>query len=309
VDHILDCLPHQVGLIDMSFMAKFLVQGRDAGAVLNRLVTADIDGEAGTITYTQVLSPFGTLEADLTITKLPPGSLGSHRNSPAFMVVATDTQQRHVERLLQDAVGEDQAASVTDITGAYAQINLQGPRSRALLARLTSIDISDASFPFRAARRIDLGCASLIATRITYVGELGYELFVPTEMAVHVYDEIVRVGREPEYGLEHCGLKALASLRLEKGYRDYGHDMDNLDTLLEVGLGFTAAYDKPLGFVGREATLDQKGRGAAGLSRRLVSVLLEDPMPLMYQGEIVYRNGRRVLIGLRLASEWPLIGL
>jgi len=298
-----------VGLIDMSFMAKFLVQGRDAGAVLNRLVTADIDGEAGTITYTQVLSPFGTLEADLTITKLPPGSLGSHRNSPAFMVVATDTQQRHVERLLQDAVGEDQAASVTDITGAYAQINLQGPRSRALLARLTSIDISDASFPFRAARRIDLGCASLIATRITYVGELGYELFVPTEMAVHVYDEIVRVGREPEYGLEHCGLKALASLRLEKGYRDYGHDMDNLDTLLEVGLGFTAAYDKPLGFVGREATLDQKGRGAAGLSRRLVSVLLEDPMPLMYQGEIVYRNGRRVLIGLRLASEWPLIGL
>ena len=160
----------------MSFMAKFLVQGRDAGAVLNRLVTADIDGEAGTITYTQVpsphgtepipsippspftlsltlplprshppsplsplplfhthpqvLSPFGTLEADLTITKLPPGSLGSHRNSPAFMVVATDTQQRHVERLLQDAVGEDQAASVTDITGAYAQINLQGPRSR-----------------------------------------------------------------------------------------------------------------------------------------------------------------------------------
>jgi len=296
-----------VGLIDMSFMAKFLVQGRDAGAVLNRLVTADIDGEAGTITYTQVLSPFGTLEADLTITKLPPGSLGSHRNSPAFMVVATDTQQRHVERLLQDAVGEDQAASVTDITGAYAQINLQGPRSRALLARLTSIDISDASFPFRAARRIDLGCASLIATRITYVGELGYELFVPTEMAVHVYDEIVRVGREPEYGLEHCGLKALASLRLEKGYRDYGHDMDNLDTLLEVGLGFTAAYDKPLGFVGREATLDQKGRGAAGLSRRLVSVLLEDPMPLMYQGEIVYRNGR-IMGDVRIASYGHSLG-
>ena len=135
----------------MSFMAKFLVQGRDAGAVLNRLMTADVDGEAGTITYTQVhsphctddasndasddiphqvLSPFGTLEADLTVTKLPPGSLGSHRNSPAFMIVATDTQQRHVERLLQNAVGEDQAASVTDITGAYAQINLQGPRSR-----------------------------------------------------------------------------------------------------------------------------------------------------------------------------------
>ena len=110
-------------------------------------------------------------------------------------------------------------ATVTDVTGAYAQINLQGPKSRALLSRLTSVDVSDGAFPFRAARTIDIGCATLLATRITYVGELGYELFVPSEMAVHVYDAIVAVGETEEFGLVHAGLKALGSLRMEKGYR------------------------------------------------------------------------------------------
>jgi len=301
-----------VVLIDMSFMSKFLVAGRDAGRVLDRLatakVTANVDGAPGAITYCQFLAPHGTLEADVTVTQLPPGALSGLAATPSFLVVATDTAHRHVESLLCRGIPDDAAAAVTDYTGAVAQINLQGPRSRELLGRLTSVDVSDAAFPFRAARRIDIGSASLVATRITYVGELGYELFVPVEMAVHVYDAIVAEGERPGgVGLVHCGLAALGSLRMEKGYRDYGHDLDNLDTLLEAGLGFTADYAKPGGFVGMEATLEQKAAGVKALSRRLVQVALDAPEPLMYHGEIVYRDGK-VVGDVRSASYGHTLG-
>ena len=305
-------------LIDMSFMSKFLVQGNDAAALLNRLATADVSTpppgsgwEEGAITYTQFLSPRGTLEADLTVTRLPHRSLtsgGAAGGADAYLVVATDTAHRHVEMLLTSGIGsEHSAALVTDVSGAFAQINLQGPRSREILTQLTSVDVSEDAFPFRAARRLDIGCATLLATRITYVGELGYELFVPAEMAVHVYDEIVRVG-EP-LGLAHVGLRALGSLRMEKGYRDYGHDMDNCDTLLEVGLGFTACFDKAGGFVGSEATAAQKQRAkdAGGLSKRLVQILLADPDPLMYHGEVVYRDGE-IVGDVRSASYGHTLG-
>lgn len=303
-----------VVLIDMSFMSKFHVQGRDAGPVLDHLVTARVDGPSGMITYTQMLSPRGTLEADLTVTKLPPLSCGGAPLDDdgahgGFLVVATDTAHRHVESLLRRGIedygeggGVDAFATVSDVTGGYAQINLQGPLSRELLAKVTSTDVSDAAFPFRAARRIDIGCATLLATRITYVGELGYELFVPAESALHVYDALVVAGAP--LGLRHAGLKALGSLRMEKGYRDYGHDLDNLDTLHEAGLGFTADWSKPGGFVGREAALAQKG---ARLRRRLVQVLLSDGNPLMFHGEIVYRNGQ-VVGDVRAASYGHTLG-
>ena len=313
-------------LIDMSFMSKFLVQGTDAGALLDRLATARVSGAPacgddgavtdasglarGEITYTQFLSPRGTLEADVTVTRLPPPLAGSSAGGAddddapeqAYLVVATDTAQRHVESLLRRGIAgagpQTYRASVTDVTGGYAQINLQGPTSRALLSKLTPSDVSHEAFPFRAARRLAIGCALVVATRITYVGELGYELFVPVESAAHVYDEIVRVGEAAgdEIGLAHCGLRALGSLRMEKAYRDYGHDLDNLDTLLEAGLGFTADYGKPGGFVGDGATLAQKATAAerGGLPRRLVQVMLEAPGPLLYHGEVVYRNGEAV---------------
>ena len=214
-----------VVLIDMSFMSKFLVQGVDAGQVLNWLCTADVDGEPGTISYTQLLAPHGTLEADLTVTKLcnraplGGGGIGREHGCNGYLVVATDTAHRRVESLLRRGIEDSDArAVVTDVTGGWAQINLQGPRSRDLLSRLTSIDVSDEAFPFRSAQPIDIACARLLATRITYVGELGYELFVPTEAALHVYDELVREGES--VGLRHAGLKALGSLRMEKAYRD-----------------------------------------------------------------------------------------
>ncbi len=268
---------NDVILMDMSFMAKFLVQGTDAGARLNWISANDVDGDVGVITYTQWLNEHGLLEADLTVTKL---------DHDRFWVVASDTAHRHVETHLRRHL-EGHHAFVTDVTGAYAQINIQGPRSRELLASLTTADVSNEAFPFRAAREIDLGFARVLCIRITYLGELGYELYVPAEQAVHVYDRIVAAG--PAYGLRHAGTKALASLRMEKGYRDYGHDIDNTDSVLEAGLGFAVALDKPGGFLGRDAVLAKKAEGP--LRRRLLQVLVSDPEPLLYHAEVIRRDG------------------
>src|SRR5947208_7095357 len=220
----------------------------------------------------------GTLEADLTVTKL-----GSER----FMVVVTDTMVRHAETWMKRNIPDDAHAVVTDVTSAYGQLNVQGPDSRALLQKLTTTDLSNAAFPFRTAREIDIGFARALCIRITYVGELGYELYIPAEQATHVYDRLVEAGAA--FGMRHAGLKALASLRMEKGYRDYGHDIDNTDSVLEAGLGFAVALDKPGGFIGRDAVAAKKSAGP--LTRRLVQVRLTDPGPLMFHAEVVRRDG------------------
>jgi 4-methylaminobutanoate oxidase (formaldehyde-forming) len=176
---------------------------------------------------------------------------------------------------------------VTDVTSAYGQLNIQGPNSRALLQKLTSVDLSNEAFPFRTAREIDIGFARVLCVRITYVGELGYELYIPADQAVHVYDRIVAAGAA--FGLVHAGLEALGSLRMEKGYRDYGHDIDNTDGPYEAGLGFALDLNKPAGFIGKEAVVARKAAGP--LTRRLVQVLVKDPEPLMYHAEVVHRDG------------------
>jgi glycine cleavage system aminomethyltransferase T/glycine/D-amino acid oxidase-like deaminating enzyme len=264
-------------LMDMSFMSKYLVRGDDAGAALDHLSAGAVNGETGRITYTQWLNEGGTLEADLTVTKL---------DDDAFWVVASDTAHRHALSMMERGFA-GRHAFVTDVTGGYAQLNIQGPRSRALLQSVTSADVSDEAFPFRTAREIDLGFARVLCVRITYLGELGYELYIPAEQAVHVYDRLTAAGAA--VGLRHAGLKALSSLRMEKGYRDYGHDIDNTDSVLEAGLGFAVALDKPGGFVGRDAVLARKAAGP--LHRRLVQVLLTDPDPLLFHGEVVRRDG------------------
>ncbi|HWE20143.1 MAG TPA: FAD-dependent oxidoreductase [Hyphomicrobiaceae bacterium] len=268
-------------LMDMSFMSKFLVQGRDAGRVLNRVAANNVDGEPGTITYTQWLNEKGLLEADLTVTKL---------DAERFLVVVTDTMHRHAATWMRRHTPADAHAFVTDVTSAYCQLNLQGPRSRDLLQTLTSADASNAAFPFRTAREIDIGFARVLCIRITYVGELGYELYIPTEQAGHVYERLVEAGKA--FGLRHAGLKALASLRLEKGYRDYGHDIDNTDNAFETGLGMFVDLAKPGGFIGREAALRQKAAGTP--RRRLVQVLVKDPAPMLFHAEVVHRNGKPV---------------
>ncbi|BCJ72839.1 FAD-dependent oxidoreductase [Catellatospora sp. IY07-71] len=282
-------------LMDMSFMAKFLVQGRDAGTALERLSANRVNCDTGVITYTQWLNEGGTLEADLTVTKLA---------EDRFWVVASDTAHRHVETRMRRHFEETGAhAFATDVTGAYAQINIQGPRSRELLAAVTTADVSNEAFPFRAARDIDLGFARALCIRITYLGELGYELYVPAEQAVHAYDRLAEAGRP--LGLRHVGLKALSSLRMEKGYRDYGHDIDNTDSVLEAGLGFAVALDKPGGFIGRDAVLAKKAAGP--LRRRLLQILVTDPEPLMFHAEVVRRDG--VPVGyIRAASYGHTLG-
>jgi 4-methylaminobutanoate oxidase (formaldehyde-forming) len=264
-------------LMDMSFMSKFLVQGDDAGRVLNQLSANDVDAEAGTITYTQWLNERGTIEADLTVTKL---------TDDRFWVVATDTAHRHVQtRIRRHAAGRH--AFVTDVTSGFGQLNVQGPLSRDLVQAVTTADLSNEAFPFRTAREIDIGFARVLCIRITYLGELGYELYIPAEQAVHVYDRLVTAG--DDLGLRHAGLKALASLRMEKGYRDYGHDIDNTDSVLEAGLGFFVDLVKPDGFIGRDAVVAQKASGPP--TRRLVQVLVTDPDALMFHAEVVRRDG------------------
>ncbi len=266
-------------LIDMSFMSKFSVEGPGAGSLMDRLSVAAVDGDPGVITYTQWLNEGGTIEADLTATKL-----GVDR----FMVVATDTAHRHVETWMVRHAPE--SVRITDVSRDLAQINLQGPLSRQILQRVTDTDLSDAVFGFRAARPIRVGPTELLCVRITYVGELGYELYVPADEAVAVHDRLWEAGESD--GLRPAGLKALGSLRMEKAYRDYGHDIDNTDRLWEVGLRQFADLDKPGGFIGRDALSVDVAAGPP--RRRLVQVLLSDPEPLMYHAEVVYRDGADV---------------
>ena len=281
-------------LMDMSFMGKFLVRGRDAGRCLNLISGNNVDASPGMITYTQWLNEQGRLEADLTVTKL---------REESFLVVVTDTMVRHAETWMLRHIPDEAHATVTDVTSSYGQLNVQGPNSRALLQRLTTTDLSNGAFPFRTAREIDLGFARVLCVRITYLGELGYELYIPAEQAVHVYERIIEAGQELQ--LVHAGLKALGSLRMEKGYRDYGHDIDNTDVPDEVGLGFALDLAKPGGFIGKEAVLAQRARGP--LTRRLVQLLVRDPEPQMFHAEIVRRNG--VPVGyVRAASYGHTLG-
>lgn len=288
-----DAVRNGVILMDMSFMAKFLVQGRDAGRLLNFISANDVDGASGQITYTQWLDEAGKLQADLTVTKLA---------EEKYWVVGSDTAHRHVETWMKRHFG-DEHAFVTDVTSGYAQINVQGPRSRELMQSITTTDLSNEAFPFRAAREIDIGFARVLCVRITYLGELGYELYIPTEQAVHVYERITEAGKK--VGLVHAGLKALASCRMEKGYRDYGHDIDNTDSVLEAGLGFAVDLKKPGGFLGKEAVLAKKAEGP--LKKRIVQILVKDPEPLMFHAEIVKRNGKAVGY-IRAASYGHTLG-
>jgi glycine cleavage system aminomethyltransferase T len=285
-----------VGLMDMSFMAKFAVQGSDAGAVLDRVSAGDVTASTETITYTQWLDDDGRIEGDLTVTKLAEDD---------YFVVASDTAHGHTLAWLGRHVG-DADVRVTDVTTDYAQLNVQGPRSRGLLADLTDADLSTEAFGFRTARWIDVAGERVLCARITYLGELGYELYVPAAAGLKVYDALQAAGSA--HDLRPVGLKALASLRMEKGYRDFGHDIDNTDCPLEVGLGFALALDKAGGFVGRDAVLARKAANAArgGMTQRLVQLRVLDPEPLLYHAEVLYRDG--VPVGyVRAASYgWTL---
>jgi 4-methylaminobutanoate oxidase (formaldehyde-forming) len=232
------------------------------------------------VVYTQWLNERGGIEADLTVTR---------EAEDRYLIVTSAASQTRDFAWLKRHIAEDVRAGVVDVTSAYAVLSVMGPRSREFLQSLTPDDLSNAAFPFGTSREIDLGYARVRATRITYVGELGWELYIPTEFALGVYDAIMAAG-EP-FGLRLAGYHALNSLRIEKAYRHWGHDITEEDTPLEAGLGFAVSWRKPGGFIGRDALLRQK---ESGLKRRLVTFALEDSGPLLYHSEPIWLDGKLV---------------
>lgn len=271
----------RVGIFDQTSFAKLLVQGRDAAAVLNRIATANVDVTTGRCVYTQFLNEAGGIEADLTVTRLA---------ADRFLVVTAAFTQTHVDAWIRNHIPAEAFCIVTDVTDAYVMLNVQGPASRDLLQSLSPDDFSASGFPFATCREVHIGYQSLLALRLTYVGERGWELYIPTSFALPVYDAIVAAG--DTHGLRHCGYHALNSLRIEKAYRDWSHDIGPDDTPLDAGLGFTCAWDKGGGFIGREALLAQRQRGIQ--KRRLVQFALEDSAALLYHNEPIYRDGERI---------------
>ncbi len=266
-----------VGLFDQSSFAKFVLQGPDAEAVLNRICANDVAVPVGKIVYTQWLNERGGIEADLTVTR---------EAADRFLIVTAAATHTRDFAWLQRHVPAEARAIAVDVSSGMAVLGVMGPRSRELLLRLTDADLSNAAFPFGTSRVIDLAYARVRASRITYVGELGWELYIPTEFAPAVFDALMREGEG--LGLRLAGYHALNSLRMEKSYRHWGHDISDEDSPVQSGLGFAVAWAKPGGFIGREALLAQK---AQGVQRRLVQFALHDPLPLLYHNEPVWRDG------------------
>jgi 4-methylaminobutanoate oxidase (formaldehyde-forming) len=273
-----------VAMFDLSLMSHHQVQGPHAAVLLNRVCANDVDTSVGRVVYTQWLDERGGIIADVTVTRLA---------DDAYVVVSGDTIHRRVPAWLRRQTRDGELVTVTDVTGAYALLSVQGPRSRDLLQSLSPDDWSDAAFPYLTAQRVELGYTPLWALRMTYVGELGWDLLVPTEFGATLYDQL-RAAADGilDGGFRPTGLGALETMRLEKAFRDMGHDIDSTDTPLEAGLGFAVAWDKPGGFVGREALLKQKESGPP--SSRLVNVLLGSPDHDLVGDEPVYWDGEPV---------------
>jgi glycine cleavage system aminomethyltransferase T len=271
-----------VALYDLTTYAKFLVAGPGALAGLQHLVTSELDVPVGRIVYTVIANERGGIELDPTITRLA---------DDRFLVLAPTLTQRRCEGLLRSGLPPD--AVVTDVTSGWSTLHIAGPRSRDLLARLTDEDIAARSWPFLAAREIEVGRSRAWAFRVSFTGELGWELAVPTEFVGDLHEHVVAAGTN--LGLRQAGSLAFDAARLERGFRSWGHDIGPLDEPFASGLGFTVSRRKTADFVGREA-LEALRAGSAAASgdsgRRLVSV--HAPDAVLWHGESMLRDGQRV---------------
>ncbi|MES2916046.1 MAG: FAD-dependent oxidoreductase [Pseudomonadota bacterium] len=264
------------GLFDMTSFGKIRIEGRDACAFLNRIASAQMDVAEGRIVYTMFLNDRGGIEADLTVTRL---------SETAYLaVVPGATLQRNLA-WMRAHVGDDFAV-ITDVTAAESVLCLMGPQSRDMLAKVSPGDFSNAAHPFGQACEIEIGMGLARAHRVTYVGELGWELYIPTDQTAHVFEALMDAAPD----LKLCGLHALDSCRIEKAYRHWGHDITDEDHVLEAGLGFTVSRKKPA-FLGRDAVLRKE---EAGLGRRLLQFRLKDPEPLLFHNEAIVRDGKIV---------------
>ncbi len=275
---------HQnVTLFDHSCFAKLMVEGPDACAVLNRICANEIDVPIGRLVYTQWLNSQGGIEADVTVTRL-----GETR----FMVVTIASSQTRDMAWLERHIPDDARAFAYDVTSGMPMLALMGPQSRALLEVVSGEDFANEAHPFGTSRQIEIGYATIRVSRVTFVGELGWEIYMPTEFAAYVFDRITEAGQA--FSLGHGGFFAINSMRMEKGYRHWGHDIGVEDTPLEAGLSFSVSYDKPGGFIGRETLIRQRDAGRP--RKRLIQVSLEGSAnapylhhdePLLMDGDIV----------------------
>lgn len=275
-----DAARNGVAFFDQSSFSKLMVQGRDAQDALQRICANDIAVAPGSCVYTGLLNERGGYESDLTVTRL---------DGERFLLVTGSAQTTRDQDWITKALLPTERVFVSDVTASMAVFSIMGPKSRDLLSRLTPADLGNDAFPFATSRDIDLGQNVVRATRLTYVGELGWELYVPVEVAAQVYEDIVTAGEDE--GLVHAGYYALESLRVEKAYRAWGHELSPDYTPLETGLGFAVAMNKVTAFTGRDALLTQK---QGGLKKRLVQFVLEDPDVMLWGGELVLRNGSPV---------------
>ena len=269
-----------VVIMDLSSFGKTLVQGRDACAHLQWLCVSDVEVPLGKLIYTHLLNSLGGIECDITIDR---------RAEDCFLIYSSTSVHWRDLNWLGKHIGSDQHVTLSDVTAAYSVLNVQGPKSRELLQSLSDADLSNQAFPFMTAQEIDIGYARVRAKRQTFVGELGWELEIPSEFVQEVYDLIMAAGQP--FGLQQAGYQALEHLRCERAYREFGLDLAPDDTPFEAGLGFLVKIDKPGGFLGREALLPQAGRIP---NRRLVNFKLEDPEPVLFHDEVIRMNGEIV---------------
>ena len=270
----------RVGLIDVTSFTKFEIYGRNSLPLLQSLCTRDLDVPVGTVVYTLMLNPRGGIECDVTVTRTA---------ERTFLIYCGAAAHGHVLGWIRGHVDPDQDVWIRDVSSGFGVIAVMGPESRTLLSRLTSADLSNQAFPFSTSKEIDIALGTCRASRVTFVGELGWELAMPAEQTASVYEDLIGAGAD--LGVCDVGYHAMDSLRIERGYRHYGSDIASMDTPLEAGLGFVLGFDKNVDFIGREAMLEQK---LAGLKRRMVVFQLKEPEPVLFHHEPIWRNGRLV---------------
>ncbi|MEO7761716.1 MAG: FAD-dependent oxidoreductase, partial [Casimicrobiaceae bacterium] len=269
-----------VALFDMSSFSKLLIKGRDAESVLQFMVANDVAVPVGRTVYTGMLNERGNYESDFTLTRLA---------ADQFLLVTGSAQTTRDLDYIERRIPVDAHCTVVDVTGMYAVLAVMGPRSRELLQSVSRADWSNAAFPFATSREVDIGYASVRATRLTYVGELGWELYVPVEFAVGVYEALHEAGER--FGLRDAGYYAIDSLRIEKGYRAWGRELTPELNPFEAGLAFACKLDREIAFRGREALLRIK---SAGVTRRIVGFCIDARDAMLWGGEAVKRNGEPV---------------
>ncbi len=269
-----------VAVFDQSSFGKHLIQGRDARAFLQRMCAGDVDTPVGKLVYTHMLNSSGGIETDITVNRLA---------EDRYLIISSATTHPRDKAWIEKHMTREEHVTLADVTSAYSVLSVQGPKSRDLLGRIIDADLSNEAFPFATSQEIDIGYARVIALRLTFIGELGWELHIPSEFAQDVFDALADVGQA--FDLRQAGYHALEHLRSERAYREYGHDLTPEDTPYEAGLGFTVKLDKPGGFIGREAIEAQRGKP---LNKRLVMFKLTDPEPVLFHDELIRLDGEIV---------------